>query len=243
LAAAGWLWWLIGLACAPWAMPIAPAQYFFRRKLMGRRPDRPGVQAAKGNSNRRKSANAARDERAAKAEKIGKAVTTALAGDNSPSVLADFGDDPVALRVWNELVPELRQSRVIVTNADRLVFGMFCQYYSQWLMASEDIRTNGYSSMVQTTNGAGERPWKNPAVHQRQEAFYAMQKMSDDFGLSPMTRYKLFGVQRLAFEANPDLLNQGAARPVATEIKDDERPTLIGSMGGLDSAPPGSALN
>ena len=210
---------------------------------MGRRPDAPGVQAAKGNSNRRKSANAARDERAKKAVKIGKAVTAALDKDNSSAILKGFVGDAVAKRIWNELVPELRQSRVIVTNADRRLFGMFCQYYSQWLMACEDIKKNGYSFMVEISSGKGSRPWKNPAVHQRSEAFYAMSKMVDDFGLSPMTRYKLFTQQRMAFEANPDLLDQGATRLPLGDTQNDEAPTLIGSMGSFDSAPPGSALN
>lgn len=209
---------------------------------MGRRPDRPEVQAAKGFPGKRRT----KTERAiAEAERLAGLLAAAPAAGGDPLAPPSFLDNKLlapALAVWRDYAPRLANNNLL-ERVDRYHFALFCVYMGEWLMAHEDILASGYSRMVKTVSG-DLMPRESPSVGRRDIAMTWIMKLSPKFGLTPLDRFQLFKDQSSV--PHNDLFAAQGGRPAAPNPdnqpgSDDD--DVIGSMGRFDSPPPGSRPN
>ncbi|WP_426043690.1 P27 family phage terminase small subunit [Caulobacter sp. DWR3-1-2] len=208
---------------------------------MGRRPDPPELQAAKGNPGKRTGKMKAR---AVEAERIAELLSSAPSSDvMSPPVLSDPMFAP-ALVVWRELAPELHKTHRLPKES-RLIFVQLCVYMAEWLGAEVDIAEHGYTQRVKTVAG-GYMERKRPVVDRRERAFDNVMRLSEEFGLTPHDLYALFKDQAVAVQTNPGLFDgQDGVR--ANAVRDrapvETAPTVVGSAARLRSTPPASLPN
>jgi P27 family predicted phage terminase small subunit len=213
---------------------------------MGRRPDGPGVQAAKGHPGKRKSKV---KERLTQVEHVAKLLAEAPASGpdvlSPPAFIADAKSNG-ALAVWKQLAPRLRETHRL-SPTHRLTFAMFCSYFAEWVWAQADIETNGYTQTVPLTGNHGVMERLRPSVKIREIAFGAVMDLSKNFGLTPTDEYALFAHQRLAAGNNPGLFDtpnapaqpaDGRADPLDGDPPEAATPRLVGGLGALDSEPP-----
>jgi P27 family predicted phage terminase small subunit len=117
-----------------------------------------------------------------------------------------------ALAVWRELTP-LLAARGILDNADRLQLATLAYWYSEFIVAADDLLKRGYSVMVKTISG-DRMPRKNASASRRDHAFDKLSELSTRFGLTPLDRYAL---QRAAKAvARSDQLSLGGSDEVDT---------------------------
>lgn len=209
---------------------------------MGRRPDPPELQAAKGNPGKRVSAV---KKRAAEADRIAAMLSSASTADlMMPPVLSDPMFAP-ALAVWRDLAPELARTHRLPKES-RLIFVQLCVYLAEWLGAEMDIAANGYTQKVKTVSG-GMMERKRPMVDRRERAFDNVMRLSAEFGLTPHDMYALFKDQAVAAQHHPDLFGRrekttpDAQAEAAPEVP--ARSTLVGSAARLRSQPPNGLPN
>jgi len=213
---------------------------------MGRLPDPPGVQEAKGEPGRRRSA---RRKRELEAERVAELLASAPAegGDPaSPPAMIDRGPlTAAAIAVWRELAPKLASTHRLQAQ-HRPTFAMFCVYFAEWVMANEDVMAKGHTQSVKTVAG-GRMERMRPIVAIRDRAFEMVMKLSDRFGLTPSDEYALFKDQAIAAAQNPGLFDRrdGGRQPDQAEADATAPPVmggLVGSLEQMDSEPP-SRLN
>lgn len=211
---------------------------------MGRRPDPPGLQAAKGNPGRRKSAVKAREAQASRvAELLSNAASADLA---TPPLLNDPMFAP-ALAVWKDIGPELARTSRLPKEA-KLILAMLCVYIAEWVEATVDIKTNGMFQDVPTVSG-GSMERVRPIVQFREVAMANIRHLSAEFGLTPAEMFSLFKDQAAAAQANPGLFDTPGSRQVAAAqpTADDEAPpartSVVGSAARHRSIPPGTLPN
>lgn len=94
-----------------------------------------------------------------------------------------------ALAVWREVTP-LLAARGILDDADRLALATLCYWYSEFIIAADDLLKRGYSVMVKTISG-DRMPRKNASASRRDHAFDKLSELSTRFGLTPLDRYAL----------------------------------------------------
>jgi P27 family predicted phage terminase small subunit len=199
---------------------------------------------ARGNPGRRKKSVKAM---IAEADRIATLLAQAPAESGDVMAPPSMLQDPLyapALRVWRELVPELRRThRFGLVSRDQ--FAMFCVYFGEWVAACDDIKQRGIFQLVETVaGGAMERT--RPIVAFREIAFGNVRKLSAEFGLTPREEYALFRDQADALTKNPGLFGderrQGAPQPAAPEQAAEPSSRLIGGLDGFDSPPPDSRV-
>lgn len=207
---------------------------------MPRRADPPGLQAAKGYPGKREKTVKKRLE---EARRVAKLLADAPAEGSAKLAPPKFLDlrFPGALAVWRQLAPKLRETHRL-PNQHRLTFAMLCVYFAEWVSANEDIAKNGYSQFVPTVAAGGEMERIRPVVRMREIAFTNVMELSGLFGLTPADEYSLFKDQRLAATNNPGLFDDDPEpAPTQADAHDGEpaeRPSSLGGMGAMDSAPP-----
>lgn len=217
---------------------------------MGRRPDPPGLQAAKGHPGKRKTTVKAR---LAEAQRIAKLLAEAPADAADPLKPPPFLDKRFAgaLAIWRNLGPRLKETHRL-SGLHRPTFALFCVYFAEWVACNEDILKNGFYQSVPLTGGVGEMERIRPVVKMREIAFSNAMELSKHFGLTPTDEYSLFSHQRVASLANPGLFDNQDAQddgPSPAPASDaPEQPTaaprsMVGGLGSLDSSPPGSRPN
>ncbi len=202
--------------------------------MRGRKPDAPGLQEAKGNPGRRRSKVQKRlDEAQRIAMLLGQAPTH---GDPLATPAIIDGSAP-AVAVWRELAPRLRTTQRLQPH-HRPMFAMFCVYFAEWVLAKEDVVTNGHTQNVRTVAG-GMMERVRPIVAIRDRAFDMVMKLSERFGLTPHDEYSLFRDQAVAAAQNPGLFGHDAVQPKAeAEAATEDSESLIGSLAHMDSVPP-----
>lgn len=208
---------------------------------MGRRSDPPGVQAAKGNPGRRKTAVARREERAREVADLLAASLGQIVGDEPPAIIAK---DPVAVEMWRDLAPVLGETHRLKPQ-HRPMFYTFCVYYAQWQMANADLQRDGYTQKVKTIAG-GFMNRLHPMVRVRDDAHKKCLELSKLFGLTPQDEYSLFKDQAAAATSNAWLFNAGKTDAPQTDQADEkepDQPSLIGGLAALDSVPTGTRVN
>lgn len=201
--------------------------------MRGRKPDAPGLQEAKGNPGRRKSAV---QKRIDEAERVAALLATPpLGGDPLAAPPIIEHGSAAAVAVWRDLAPRLRTTHRLQPH-HRPMFALFCVYFAEWVVANEDVGRNGHTQKVKTVAG-GMMERTRPIVSIRDKAFDMVMKLSERFGLTPSDEYSLFRDQAVAAAQNPGLFDQAAPKQEQAAITD--APTsLVGALARMDSAPP-----
>lgn len=193
---------------------------------MARRPDPPGLQAAKGNPGRRKPAKT----RAGALASTPGATADAL----SPPEFMDGAEDFAgALAVWRELAPELKRNNLL-ERPDRYTFAMYCVHMADWIDLTKKIATEG--THYEAEGVTGQKLWRlNPAVKAREIAERHILEIGPRFGLNPADRYKLLKDQSAAkfglFDRVPDGKDDGAK-------EGDGVDNPVGLLGRAAASPP-----
>ncbi|MCA3568381.1 P27 family phage terminase small subunit, partial [Bradyrhizobium sp.] len=199
-------------------------------------PDPPGLQAAKGNPGRRKSAVQKRLE---EAERVAQLLAQAPDAGDPLAVPGVIGANAApAIAVWKDLAPRLAKTHRLQPH-HRPMFALFCVYFAEWVLANEDVQAKGHTQRVKTVAG-GYMERVRPIVAIRDRAFDMVMKLSERFGLTPSDEYSLFKDQALAAAQNPGLFDSGQTKPSAEAGTPVPPPSggLIGAMSRFDSAPP-----
>lgn len=210
---------------------------------MGRLPDAPGVQEAKGHPGRRLSAVKRRE---LEAQRVAELLAQPPSGGDQlapPAIIADGPLAAAAIAVWRDLAPKLSSTHRLQAQ-HRPVFAMFCVYFAEWVLANEEVAKRGHTQKVKTVAG-GMMERMRPAVMVRDRAFQMVLSLSARFGLTPSDEYALFKEQALAAAQNPGLFDGHHGKPRDSAAEDDATTSmprreggLIGSMRQLDSEPP-----
>ncbi len=218
---------------------------------MGRHPDNPLDQAAKGFPGKRKSKT---EKAIAEAERLASLLVAARAStpsEGKPGYLHDARLKP-ASAMWDDYAPRLDRLHLL-SQLDLHLFGMFCIYAAEFVAANEDILTKGYSVLVKTVSG-DKMPRENPAVARRDFAAKMTIDLSSRFGLSPQDRHRLLAAGAMHFD-DETLFGRAVQRPAPAAAEVESAPaeepvpapvaegSAIGSLAGFDSVPPGMKPN
>lgn len=208
---------------------------------MGRRPDAPADQAAKGYPGKRKT----KVERLV-AEAEERARLLALLPAESTDLLAPPAiiDDPLfaeATAIWRVLVPELKQQGLFNPTLDRFTFAAYCVYQAEYFAAQRRIVAVGHTFMGKAIAG-GKRPWKNPDVDVRDAAFKAALDLAREFALTPTSRSR---IERMHSMMDSGPLFRRPNQPQGEDSIATASPErdAIGILDTLDSPPPGQRAN
>ena len=199
----------------------------------GPRPD--PDQAAKGYPGRRRS----KADRAAElAAQTARLLAPGDAKADLPGMLTDAKYAPAAA-VWRQLAPELRRTHRLPKEAE-FFFVQLCVYAQEWVEATEDLHTKGFSQNISTVAG-GKMERRRPKTLDRQQAYANCMELSGKFGMTPHDMYALFKGQAAVAPNNPGLFGDERKGPAPTP---EPQPTSrIGSLGLQRSAPPGERVN
>jgi phage terminase small subunit len=211
---------------------------------MGRLPDPPGAQEAKGNPGRRLSAVRKRELEALRvADLLAQAAPEGADQLAPPAILSTGPLAAAAVAVWRDLAPKLASTHRLQPQ-HRPVFAMFCVYFAEWVLANEEVAKRGHYQKVKTVVG-GMMERTRPIVAIRDRAFAMVMQLSDRFGLTPSDEYALFKDQAVAAAQNPGLFDRPGDKPRDRQEDEGEGAPmprapggLIGSMRQLDSEPP-----
>ncbi len=201
--------------------------------MRGRKPDAPGLQEAKGNPGRRKSAV---QKRLDEAERVAALLAAPPVGGDplaAPPIIEQ--GSAAAVAVWRDLAPRLRTTHRLQPH-HRPMFALFCVYFAEWVVANEDVGRNGHTQKVKTVAG-GMMERTRPIVSIRDKAFDMVMKLSERFGLTPSDEYSLFRDQAVAAAQNPGLFDLPAPKPEQASTNDAPA-SLVGALSRMDSAPP-----
>lgn len=212
---------------------------------MGRKPDAPEDQAAKGFPGKRKSKTERQIEAANQ-----RAAMLASAPAAAPDAFAPptFLDDPAladALWIWERYVPRLRE-RGHFDELDRLTFATYCVYQAEFFQAHRNIIEKGYWFERKSSAG-GTRPWVNPSVAWRDTAARFVMDLSRKFALTPLDRSEL--ERRHSMMDDGPLFRRSSGddpeptRDQASEVAGPAEDEPLGILNRLDSAPPGQRPN
>ena len=211
---------------------------------MGRRPDAPGEQEAKGQPGRRKSRAARQLAEAARVAELLAAAPAENGEALSPPKFMDERFAP-ALVVWRDLAPKLTRTHRLQA-LHRHTFAAFCVYYGEWVSALEDIAKNGLYQRVKTVSGDHMERLR-PSLVVRDRAFQHAMELSKHFGLTPGEEYALFKDQSAAAANNPGLFDDAKKPPANGLLGEGEPgsppPALVGALARLRSTPPGGLPN
>ena len=205
---------------------------------MGRRPDTPETQKAKGNPRTGGRETKAVKARKARYVRVCELLAPVNAGQEvpPPAYLNEPGFE-AALAVWRRLAPELKRTNRLPVDS-RESFAVYCTNYAEWLEAQIDINENGRTQSVKTVVG-GVMERDRPSMRHRQQAFENLLKMSERFGLTPRDMYSLFKDQAAAAHNNPGLFGD---LPQVTKPVDSQPETVAAGVIGTaklhKSAPP-----
>lgn len=207
---------------------------------MGRTPDPPGLQEAKGNPGKRRGEAKKRADAQAKVAQL---LAAAPAGDLAAPPMLEDPRLAGALAVWRVLAPELMRTHRLPKES-RQIFVQLCVYQAEWLEAQLDIADKGYTQRVKTVAG-GFMERRRPMIDRRERAFDNVLKLSERFGLTPHDLYALFKDQAVVAATNPGLFDQvkGPAAAEAEAPAPARSGGLLGAAARLKSTPPGTRPN
>lgn len=95
----------------------------------------------------------------------------------------------IAQRAWRRLVDELTELGLL-TNVDTDALAVYCDAYSKYIEATENIKREGVT--IEYTNKAGHtNTIENPNVNVAKKYYKIMKDMMAEFGLTPAARAKL----------------------------------------------------
>ena len=180
----------------------------------GRKPDPPGLQAAKGNPGRRRTSASARPAAAA-------------SGTVRPPKW--LKKSAAATRIWNELAPLLEKLNALQA-IDAFPLARYCRYAVDWVAADEAVRKEGVWYDTTDSNGAATKK-RHPAFHARHELDKVLQGIEVAFGMRPDARFKMLRDQALVMNLP---LFSAEARSGQVQGEPDESPAPPHEVGEID---------
>jgi P27 family predicted phage terminase small subunit len=202
---------------------------------MGRRPDAPADQAAKGYPGKRKTKAERRAEEVARLASLLASAPAEDSGVLSPPAFLALEACAPALAIWRRYAPHLSKLNLLHP-LDRDTFALFCAYVAEFYQAAE-IVSDPSKKWHKVKTVSGDEMWReHPAVARMDEARKAMLDIAKRFGLTALDRIDLLAKQRggglgQAPESNPELPLAGGSVQL-----DPEDP--IGLLARFDSPPP-----
>jgi P27 family predicted phage terminase small subunit len=127
------------------------------------------------------------DERAAMLAGLGD-------GDVPAFLLDEKVDFRMELDVWKDQAPHLKRMNAL-QKPDRYTFAIYCVHMADWIRATLDIRKNGATYKARSTITKDVLHKLNPMVRVRNDAERAILDLATRFGLDPLSRFKLVGIQ------------------------------------------------
>ena len=100
---------------------------------------------------------------------------------------------PEARREWKRLLP-LLEKRGSLTEADSAALALYCETYSRWLLAKQDVAENGLTitSTVLDSSGQAVASRKiNPALRIVENCERSLRNFLREFGMTPATRERV----------------------------------------------------
>jgi len=189
----------------------------------GRKPDPPGLQAAKGNPGKRPAARPS-----------GPAAPKVAGGIRPPKWLKK---SRTATAVWNDLAPLLEKLNAL-TALDAFPLARYCRYVVDWCAADEAVRKEGTWYDTTDSNGAPTKK-RHPAFHARHELDKVLREIEGAFGMRPDARFKMLRDQALVM--NLPLFNSGRSAEAQPSDAPSPDPAAdsdpIGSLAHYDAAP------
>lgn len=210
---------------------------------MARGSDPPGVQEAKGNPGKRKTAVEKREKEQAR---IATLLAKAPADEAGvPVFMQRFKLYAGARAVWKLMAPRLHET-FRLQGTHRLLFAIFCCNMADWIRLNELIAKEGETQKIKTVSGSF-RWYERPEKKARQEALDNVLKLSAKFGFTPADEYSLFKDQALAAQSSPGLFDRDHSPGENGDQSDagetDEAMSIIGSLKAMDTDPPPNAIN
>ena len=109
--------------------------------------------------------------------------------------------EPEAKKEWKRLAPSL-EAMGVLTQADLTAFAGYCQAYARWKEAEEFITQHG--SIVKTPSGY----WQTvPQVSIAQTYLKIMNKLAEQFGLTPSSRSRIIASDGSPVDATDEMEN------------------------------------
>lgn len=127
--------------------------------------------------------------------------------------------DDVALKIWNDVAPELRARRFLRAT-DQTAFARYCDNLARWIRLRTKVDDRGESYTTTSNHGTMER--LNPDFVAMQRIEDRLVTLEDRFGMSPVARMSI--LQRMA--------SMGAAAPggLFDKPKDQGEGSAIGAL-------------
>jgi P27 family predicted phage terminase small subunit len=171
------------------------------------------------------------DERAALLAGLGE-------GEVPAFLLDDQFDFRMELEVWKDQAPHLKRMNAL-QKPDRYTLAIYCVHMADWIRATLDIKENGATYKARSTITKDVLHKLNPMVRVRNDAERAILDLATRFGLDPLSRFKLVGIQAgLAGQGFlPGMFEgDGAQKPAAEPQKEEGEPPT--GMLARSAAPP-----
>jgi P27 family predicted phage terminase small subunit len=146
-----------------------------------------------------------------------------------PEFFTEGGDFRQEVKIWKDLSADLHRINAL-QRLDRYGFAMYCVHMADWIKATLEIKAQGPTYKARNTINGDVLHKLSPWVKVRETAEKHILALAASFGLDPMSRFKMLGVQAglagqgfLPFDREP-------AKPEAAAGEgegDDNSPTGI----------------
>lgn len=104
----------------------------------------------------------------------------------------DFLDEK-AKEEWERVIPGLTKIGTLTTS-DAMILAGYCQHFSRWIKAEQDIADHGLTYETYTETG-NKIIRKNPNVEIAKQAAHEMRAFASDLGMTPASRARVNGKQ------------------------------------------------
>lgn len=161
-----------------------------------------------------------------------------------PSFLLDEkGDFRKEVEIWKELSTDLRRINALA-RLDRFGFAMYCVHMADWIRATLHIKEHGATYKARNTINKDVLHKINPMVRVREIAERHILELGARFGLDPMNRFRLIGVQSgLAGQGFLPGLTPPDDKPKPQVDKQEESGAATGALARAATPLPGQLPN
>jgi len=122
-------------------------------------------------------------------------------GGGAPEKPATIADDPVASALWDSLVAEMTESRILA-KTDGPILACLCSAYSRFVKAREILSKEGWV----VVNGKNGSTRSHPLLNIEATAATEMSRYASELGLSPTARARIQHVESAEREKTLDEL-------------------------------------
>jgi P27 family predicted phage terminase small subunit len=161
----------------------------------GRKSDRPAVKKAKAGHFRKPESRARRPKKLPTLSVEERAQMLAGLPDGEvPEFFTEGGDFRQEVKIWKDLSADLHRINAL-QRLDRYGFAMYCVHMADWIKATLEIKIHGPTYKARNTINGDVLHKLSPWVKVRETAEKHILALAGSFGLDPMSRFKMLGVQ------------------------------------------------